>query len=298
MANTSQAKSDSPFEHLLKQHPCFNGEAHATNGRIHLPVSPVCNIQCRFCQRGFNKVENRPGVSRRILTPQEAVETVERALKLCPEIKVAGIAGPGDTLATDHAIEAFRLIHERFPQLINCLSTNGLLLAEKAGRLLTAGVRTVTVTVNAVEPAILQQICSHVYVDGIAITGEFAARTLINAQLAGIREAARLKLTVKINMVLIPGVNVGHVEEVARTCAAAGATLINLIPLIPQHQLAEHQVPTCRELESARAEAERHLTVFRHCRQCRADACGIPGGKDVAEQLYEGPMAETTFSHG
>jgi nitrogen fixation protein NifB len=48
-------------------------------------------------------------------------------LKLCPEITVVGIAGPGDPLATTHALETFKLIHNRYPQLIKCLSTNGLL---------------------------------------------------------------------------------------------------------------------------------------------------------------------------
>jgi nitrogen fixation protein NifB len=51
-------------------------------------------------------------------------------------------------------------------------------------------------------------------------------------------------------------------------------------------------------LNRVRMAAEAHLSVFRHCRQCRADACGIPGrGIDYAKQLYEyqSPM---TFSHG
>jgi len=134
MANCKQTRLNEKYTHLVKKHPCFNGEAHSNFGRIHLPVSPSCNIQCRFCKRGFNKWEKRPGVSRGILSPEEALAVVEKALELCPEITVAGIAGPGDTLATNHAIETFELIHRKFPQLINCLSTNGLLLKEKVER--------------------------------------------------------------------------------------------------------------------------------------------------------------------
>jgi len=67
-----QTESEERFGHLLKKHPCFNGEAHFQYGRIHLPVSPNCNIQCRFCKRGFNKWEKRPGVSRVLLAPREA----------------------------------------------------------------------------------------------------------------------------------------------------------------------------------------------------------------------------------
>lgn len=285
------------FDHLVKKHPCFNGEAHFKYGRIHLPVSPACNIQCRFCKRGMNKWEQRPGVSRTVLKPIEALKIVDRALELCPEITVAGIAGPGDTLATDHALETFELIHHKYPHLINCLSTNGLLLKEKAERIIKAGVKTITVTVNAVEPKILKDICSHIIFNGQYMTGEYAARWLILAQLAGIEEITKLGGVVKVNTVLIPGVNDHHIEEVARVTSQVGATISNIIPLIPQFEMENKRPPDCNELNIARELAEKHLQVFRHCKQCRADACGIPGsGKDLAEILYDQPMP--TFSHG
>lgn len=290
-------KDREQFEHLVKTHPCFNSEAHYQYGRIHLPVSPDCNIQCRFCKRGFNKRENRPGVSRRLLTPAEAVGKVAAAVKLCPEITVVGIAGPGDTLASDAALEVFEMIHQKFPHLINCLSTNGLLLAEKADRIIAAGVKTVTVTVNAVDHEVLTNICSSVRYHDQYLSGSQAARLLIAAQLAGIRQITSLGAVVKINTVLIPGINDGHVGQIAEATAAMGASLINIIPLIPQHELRGYPAPDCRQLNAAREAAEKYLTVFRHCRHCRADACGIPGKVlDFAEQLYDQPL--NTFSHG
>ena len=52
----------------LKNHPCFNASAHRTHGRIHLPVAPRCNLQCKFCNRKFDCVnESRPGVTSGIL---------------------------------------------------------------------------------------------------------------------------------------------------------------------------------------------------------------------------------------
>ncbi|OIQ60874.1 FeMo cofactor biosynthesis protein NifB [Moorella thermoacetica] len=285
------------FAHLVKRHPCFSGEAHGKFGRLHLPVSPACNIQCRFCKRGFNKWEKRPGVSRNLLTPVEAVQIVERALELCPAITVVGIAGPGDTLATDHALETLELVHRQFPHLIKCLSTNGLMLREKAERIVAAGVKTVTVTVNALNPRVLQSICSYIFYNGQYMTGEIAARWLILAQLAGIEKIARLGVVVKINTVLIPGINDRYIEEVARTTAQAGASLINIIPLLPQYEMENRRPPDCSELNTARAAAAKHLPVFRHCQQCRADACGIPGsGVDLAAKLY--PQQVPTFSHG
>jgi len=293
----AQCTNKGNFNHLVKNHPCFNDSAHHKFGRIHLPVSPLCNIQCRFCKRGFNKLEDRPGVSRQLLSPEKAVAILDKALELCPEITVVGIAGPGDTLATDHAIETFELVHARYPQLIKCLSTNGLLLREKAEGIIRAGVQTVTVTVNAVDPAILAKICAYIVYNGQYQTGEDAARWLIMAQLSGIAKIVKLGAVVKVNTVLIPGINDHHVEEVAQVTANMGASIINVIPLIPQNEFAGYPAPNCDELQKVREAAERHLTVFRHCRQCRADACGIPGqNQDFAQELYDQPL--TTFSHG
>ena len=297
MYNFQAIKNQNNFDHLVKKHPCFSAEGHFKFGRIHLPVSPACNIQCKFCKRGFNKWEQRPGVSRAILTPEEAVKMIGKALELCPEITVAGIAGPGDTLATEHATRVFELVHEKYPDLINCLSTNGLLLPEKAEQIVNAGVKTVTVTVNGVDPKIQVKICSDIVYKGVHIIGEAAAKQLIENQLKGIKKISELGVIVKINTVLIPGVNDAHVGEIAKATSEAGASMINIIPLIPQHEFSNTRVPTCNELNSAREQAEKYLTVFRHCKQCRADACGIPGSnKDLADQIYD--QVENTFSHG
>lgn len=287
------------FEHLAKTHPCLGGEAHFKYGRIHLPVSPACNIQCKFCKRGFNKSEIRPGVSSLLLSPEEAVKTVRKALTLCHEIKVVGIAGPGDTLATDHALETFKLVKKEFPDLINCLSTNGLRLAEKAEKIVEAGVQTITVTVNAVDPKIQKNICSFVIDEnGNKLEGEEGAEKLINAQLKGIKKISELGVIVKINSVLLPGINDKHIKEIARVTKELGASILNIIPLIPQNELSHLEAPSCELLDKCRGQAGEYLDVFRHCKHCRADACGVPGkNQDIHSLLYDKEVVET-FSHG
>lgn len=272
---------------VIDDHPCFSAKAHNTKGRLHLPVSPDCNIKCRFCTRAKNTHENRPGVAAGVIKPDEAVETVKRALELCPEISVVGIAGPGDTLSSTHALEAFQKVHAEYPNLIKCLSTNGLELPGKAQMLWDAGVRTITVTVNAVSPEVLQKVVSWVK-DG---------KDLISAQLSGIRECADIGMFVKVNTVLIPGVNDKHIAEIAKAVKEAGAVRQNIIPLIPQNEFKDTPPPTCEEIERARREAGQYLEQFRHCRHCRADACGIPGVSDLSKELYQGRELET-FSHG
>jgi nitrogen fixation protein NifB len=299
MSCLGSAKVDERFAHISSRHPCFSGEANMSHGRLHLPVSPACNIQCRFCRRTFNKAEQRPGVSAALLRPADAADLVRKALDLCPEITVAGIAGPGDTLATPHALETFRIIHREFPGLINCLSTNGLLLERYAGAIHDAGVSTLTVTVNAVDPFILDKICSQVILDGKRYDGVEGAAILIDAQKRGIKKAADLGMLIKINIVLIPPINGDHIGEIARTVSELGAGIVNIIPLIPQHEFADAEAPSCGELNDAREAAEEFLPVFRHCRHCRADACGIPGMGDLSSLLYDEEREfEQTFSHG
>ena len=166
------------FTELAQNHPCF-GSGRATAGRIHLPVCPGCNISCRFCERSLNTTENRPGVTGKILTPDETVPLIKKALQISPEIRVAGIAGPGDTLASDNALKTFRLIDKEFPELIKCMSTNGLLLAERADEIIEAGIDSLTVTVNAVDPEIEARLNDYIIWHGKKIEGEEGAAIII-----------------------------------------------------------------------------------------------------------------------
>ena len=270
-------------------------------------MSPACNIACRFCERSINNCEQRPGVSAALLSPQEAVELVADAIKLSPELTVVGIAGPGDTLATPAALDTFALVKERFPQLLRCMSTNGLLLSEKLSRLVEVGVDTLTVTVNEVDSQRLAQINDRVVYHGRLYSGLEAAELLIAKQLEGIAAAAESGIHIKVNTVLVPGINDTRIGVIARAVRAAGAALYNVIPLIPNAKMANVPAPSCVQIDRARSQAEQHITVFRHCQHCRADAIGIPGGRDYSAQLYQKRKLDSrlaaancanTFSHG
>ena len=268
----------SKFAHFTMVHPCFNHDAHFRYARIHLPVAPKCNIQCAYCKRGLNKCEYRPGVASAILSVEEAVERVRRARALLGDkLKVVGIAGPGEPLFNRETFLALRRVDEEFPSLMKCLSSNGLLLEEKAAQLADLNVRTVTVTVNALDPEVGAKIYEFILVDGRVLRGIEAAEVLINRQLRGIERAVDAGLLVKVNFVLIPEVNASEVEKVARKAAELGAVMMNIIPLIPLHKMSHLRPPTCEELNEARDLAERYLLVFRLCKQCRADSCGVPG---------------------
>lgn len=286
------------YENLKNSHPCFGG--HKKNkGRIHLPVSPGCNIECRFCDRKINDYEQRPGVTASIIKPIETAEIVRKSVELCPDITVVGIAGPGDTLATPYALETFRIIKKEFPQLLKCMSTNGLLLDEKADEITTIGIDSLTVTVNAVAPEIEAKLNNRIIYHGKVYEGVHGAEILIQNQLPGIKKVTSAGITVKVNTVLVPGVNDEHIEEIAKAVSEAGASIYNIIPLIPQHELAHLKAPNCMEIDNARTKAGRYIDVFRHCQRCRADAIGVPGENDFGDQIYFKRIAhKDTFSHG
>lgn len=290
------------FTELKESHPCF-GQGRAATGRIHLPVCPGCNIACRFCERSLNDTENRPGVTAKVLKPEETIPLIKKALEISPEIKVAGIAGPGDTLASENALKTFRLIDKEFPQLIKCMSTNGLLLSQRAEDIIATGIDSLTVTVNAVNPEIEAQLNDYVIWQGKKIEGVEGARILIKNQLEGIRKIAQAGITIKVNTVLVPRINGSHIEEIARTVAAAGAKKYNIIPLIPTAKLADEPAPTCQEIHAARAAAGKHIELFLHCNHCRADAVGVPGRTEFSRQIYAqfgntGAALKENFSHG
>ncbi|GHU41761.1 putative nitrogenase cofactor biosynthesis protein NifB [Clostridia bacterium] len=284
---------------IKASHPCFSLGKPNNKGRIHLPVSPGCNIACKFCERSINSLEQRPGVTAQIITPKEALEVVRKAVFLSPDITVVGIAGPGDTLATPYALETFRLVKREFPKLIKCMSTNGLLLPERAEELIEIGIDTLTVTVNDIYADTLVKLNDRITYHSKVIKGKEAANILIANQLEGIRRVTKAGMIVKVNTVLVPKINGDHIGEIAKAVKEAGASLYNIIPLIPQHELADHAPPECGEIDSARSEAEKYIQVFRHCQHCRADAIGVPGGEDLGEQIYKKRVAsENTFSHG
>lgn len=286
------------YKDLQNSHPCFGGQKNNA-GRIHLPVSPGCNIACRFCDRAINDVEERPGVTSRLVKPEECEQILKKALDICPDIKVVGVAGPGDTLASDNALETFKIVKEKFPHLIKCMSTNGLLLNEKAEEVLRVGIDSLTVTVNAVDPVIENKLNAYIIYHGKKIEGVEGAKILIQNQLEGIRKVAAAGITVKVNTVLVPEINGEHIEEIAKTVREAGASIYNIIPLIPQHELKNCRAPVCAEIDSARTRASRYIDVFRHCQHCRADAVGVPGKSEFGDRIYQKRLrAKETFSHG
>jgi nitrogen fixation protein NifB len=289
---------------LVRDHPCYSEDAHHHFARMHVAVAPACNIQCHYCNRKYDCAnESRPGVVSERLSVEAAIRKVLAVAAEIPELSVVGIAGPGDALANaDATFATLEGIRRAAPDLTLCLSTNGLALPEHVERLATLGVRHVTVTVNMTDPEIGERIYPWILRGGRKVHGKEASRILSDRQLEGIALLRARGVLVKVNSVVIPGVNDAHLPEVARAVRGAGAFIVNLVPLISAPEHGTHfgetgqRGPTAAELERVQAACEIDSRVMRHCRQCRADAVGRLGEDRFASftlaNLPPGPVRD------
>lgn len=272
----------------LSKHPCFNPDVKGKYGRVHLPVAPKCNIQCGYCNRKYDCVnESRPGVTSHVLSPGQGAYYVSQLVDMKKPISVVGIAGPGDPFANpEETMETLRLIRKRYPDMLLCVSTNGLGVGPYIAELAELKVSHVTITLNAIDPGIGKEIYNWVRDGKKPLRGREAAELLLKRQLQAIKAIKSHGLTLKINTILIPGVNDHHVGEIAAFVKAEGADLHNIIPLCPVEDtlFEDLEEPTPSMIHAAREAAGVHLPQMTHCQRCRADACGL---------LSEGTTQET-----
>lgn len=263
----------------LTRHPCFNKESAGDCGRAHLPVAPKCNIKCNYCDRKYDCVnESRPGVASAVLSPAQAALYMDEVLKKEPRITVAGIAGPGDPMANAlETLRTMRLIREKHPQLLFCLSSNGLALPDYLDELVDAGASHVTVTINAVDPDIGAKIYAFVRDGNVVYRGRDAAALLLSRQLESVEGLKRRGMIVKINSIILPGVNDAHLPEVARAMAGYGVDIMNLIPVHPNANtpFAGITEPDKAMIHGLREVCGEFTPQMTHCRRCRADAVGL-----------------------
>ncbi|MDA8060761.1 MAG: nitrogenase cofactor biosynthesis protein NifB [Leptospirillum sp.] len=289
------ADMDPEVWNKVKNHPCYSEEAHHFYARMHVAVAPACNIQCNYCNRKYDcSNESRPGVVSERLTPELAAKKVLAVASEIHQMTVVGIAGAGDSLANpDKTFKTFELISKAAPDIKLCLSTNGLALPDMVDRIADYNVDHVTVTINMVDPEVGEQIYPWIYFNKKRWRGRDAAKILSERQLLGLEMLTARKILVKVNSVMIPGINDEHLKDVNREVKKRGAFLHNIMPLIsePEHGtfygLNGQRGPTAEELKHLQDSCEGEMNMMRHCRQCRADAVGLLGEDRSAEFTNE-----------
>lgn len=278
------------------KHPCYNADAHTKYSRMHLPVAPQCNISCNYCNRKFDCVnESRPGVTSEVLTPEMASQKFSWVKEKIENLSVVGIAGPGDALANwDVTRKSIELIQAKGEDVLFCLSTNGLMLPKYAHELVELSIKHITVTVNCLDPNIGAQLYKVVNYEGQSYTGTAAATLLLKNQLEGIAYLVKHDVLVKINIVMVKGINDRHIPEVVKKMKELGVFITNIMPLIPAPGSAFEKFPqtSMKEINEMRDLCQLEMHQMRHCKQCRADAIGLLGNDRSNEFRMTRPKEE------
>jgi len=304
----------------LDNHPCFNKKSCKDFGRVHLPVAPTCNIQCNFCNRKFDCVnESRPGVSSSLLTPDQAMAYLAEVVEAKPNTSVVGIAGPGDPFANgDKTMETLKRVRAAYPDIRLCVATNGLNIHPYLEELKTVNVTHVSITINAVDPEIGAKIYSWLR-DGKRSVGPVpGAKLLLERQLAAVKGLKERGIMVKVNSILLPGINDEHMVAVAKKMGEMGVDIFNIMPYFPTKgsNFENMPEPDKGKLKELRKAAQVFILQMTHCKRCRADAVGLlddplnrdlmdrltfhakssnPGG-DAPENGHETPAIKETFA--
>ena len=161
---------------------------------LRLSVTDRCNMRCRYCMPEQG-VETLP--RHEVLSYEELHRIARAAVSLGVEkIRVTG----GEPLVRQ-GILPFLAGLAAIPGLKQLvLTSNGMLLDRMAGNLREAGVQRLNISLDSLDPA---RFCS------ITRVGD------LRRVLAGIAAADRAGFPVKINMVVMRGVNDGEIEAIA-----------------------------------------------------------------------------------
>jgi cyclic pyranopterin phosphate synthase len=208
----------------------------ATDLRVSL--TDRCNLRCSYCMpaEGLDWLPTE-----QVLSDDEVVRLVTIAVERLGvrEVRFTG----GEPLIRRGLVDIVRRAARLEPRPETSITTNALGLKHTAHALAEAGLDRVNVSLDTVRPDTFREITRRDRLDDV---------------LAGLRAAADAGLTpVKVNAVLLRGVNDGHAAELLRWCIEHGYELrfIEQMPLDAQHVWRRESMVTADEIfESLRAE--------------------------------------------
>lgn len=183
---------------------------------LRILVTAECNYRCFFCHLEGDPLGAplRPGLKPPLLSPEDYGVVAEAAYKLgISGFKITG----GEPLIRRDIVDIVRSIGLSAPGSDISMTTNGFLLEVYASQLADAGLRRVNVSVHSLRRDRYKFITG---VDGL----ERGVR--------GVKAAVESGLRVKINALILRGVNDDEILELAEFARSMGVVL-QLIELIP-----------------------------------------------------------------
>lgn len=207
---------------------------------VRLSVTDRCDLRCFYClPRGYRDFE----------TPEHwlTFDEIERVVAVFTRLGVHRVRLTGGEPLVRHDLPVLAARLAALPGLEDLsLSTNATRLARHAEALRRAGVRRVNISLDTLDPARFR-----------AITGGRLEKVL-----EGI-EAARSAgfAPIKINMVVMRGVNDDEVEAMVEFCLAHGFTL-RFIETMPMGETGRHASDRYIDLETIRRRLARRFELL------------------------------------
>jgi nitrogen fixation protein NifB len=197
--------------------------------KVKLPVAALSDIRTVF---DLNEHEHPVT----ILNPFQAVGLLENAVNNAGDrLAYAEIAGPGEPFANpEETVKTIELIRNKYPELKVTVGTNGLNASFYADKLARLKVSRLTMTINAVDAKIGSRIYSAVNYNGFVYKGEEGAEVLVLSQLDAIEKLLGYRINVRINTILIPGVNDRHIGDIEKKVKELGIGMIHLKMKVPE----------------------------------------------------------------
>lgn len=207
-------------------------DAHGrTATDLRISLTDRCNLRCTYCMpaEGLDWMPTEALLTRAELgrLTRIAVETLG-----VQELRFTG----GEPLLRADLAEIIADAAALTPRPEISLTTNGLGLVRKAASLKAAGLDRVNVSLDTVRPEVFQQV---------------TRRDRLGDVLAGMQAAADAGLApVKVNAVLMRGINDAHAPELLQFCLEHGYELriIEQMPLDAQHGWQREQMVTAEEI--------------------------------------------------
>jgi len=201
----------------------------ATDLRVSL--TDRCNLRCNYCMpaEGLDWLPDE-----RVLTDDEVVRLITVAIERLgiTEVRFTG----GEPLVRRGLVDIVRRTRAVSPDAELSITTNALGLSRNAGALKEAGLDRVNVSLDTIRPETFAQI---------------TRRDRLHDVVAGLEAAAAAGLgPVKINAVLLRGVNDDQAPELLRWCIDRGYQLrfIEQMPLDAQHSWSREAMITAEEI--------------------------------------------------
>ncbi len=272
-----------PENYPFLLHPCYSESRKGLWARIHLPVARFCNVKCIFCDHSAGSAchTSKPGFAASLMEPKEAIARTLEEVEKNPRLKIVAVSGPGEPLANEETFVTLKGVREKNRYLKFCLSTNGVLLKETTSNLEELGISTISVSMSAIFPETAAQIYEWALIDEKRTQGLEMGEILIDKQLAGIERAVSLGITVKVNTILIPSINMDDISSLSKHLSKLGVALQNIVPVISSWNTPKLVPPSRRELDEARQIGSKNILQFTHCQQCRSDVVGVPGNDRI-----------------